>query len=368
MLKKAAALFVICAGLCLFLSCGTTINNYLYAALPAVSEIVAYREDPNSGFLTVLSISPITAGPSVQSLAIHPSRKFLYAANSGENDVSLFTTSLDGVLTEVTPRTLVGTVPTLLVMDPGGKYLYVANSASNNISILSIDAKTGKLTQVQGSPFQVGVSPLNMTLAPSGKFLYVTGSAVPGALLAFSVNQPSSTCKDFLCLIQLTPVGQNPYGLAIATPPAGGKCSSYLYAANSSPDNSISEFCINSTTGMLTQLPGSPIGEAFSSPTSLLVTSSNNYLYVANEASGNLAAYAIDPKSGGITLLQNSPFATNPQPIAIATDIMGKYLFVGNQGSSAAIESFLFEGNNGTLTEVHSNTVAGTATSIVITP
>lgn len=366
MLKKAAALFAICAGLCLFLSCGQTINNYLYAALPAVSEIVAYREDPNSGFLTVLSISPITAGPSVQSLAIHPSRKFLYAANSGENDVSLFDTSLDGVLAEVTPRTLVGTVPTLLVMDPGGKYLYVANSASNNISILSIDAKTGKLAQVKGSPFQVGVSPLNMTLAPSGKFLYITGSAVPGALLAFSINQPSSTCTDFLCLIQLTPVGTNPYGLAIATP--GGKGQSYLYAANSSPDNSISEFSIDSKTGKLTPLPGSPIGEAFSSPTSLLVTSSNNYLYVANEASGNLAAYAIDAKAGGITLLQNSPFATNPQPIAIASDILGKYLFVGNQGSSASIESFLFEGNSGTLTEVHSNTVAATATSIVVTP
>jgi 6-phosphogluconolactonase len=364
MRKKAAALFATCAGLCLFLSCGQTINNYLYAALPGLSEIVAYREDPNSGFLTVLSISPITAGPSVQSLAIHPSRKFLYAANSGENDVSLFTTSLDGVLTEVTPRARTGTVPTLLVMDPAGKYLYVANSASNNVSVFSINGSNGKLTEVSGSPFQVGVSPLNMTLAPSGKFLYVTGSAVPGALLAFSINPSSKT--EFLSLVQLTPVGQNPYGLAIATP--GGKGKSYLYAANSSPDNSISEFKIDSTTGKLTPLPGSPVGEAFSSPTSLLVTGSNNYLYVANEASGNLAAYAIDPNAGGLTLLQNSPFATNPQPITISTDILGKYLFVGNQGSSAAIESFLFEGNSGTLTEVHSNTVAGTATSIVVTP
>ena len=95
MLKKAAALFAISAGLGLFVSCGSTISNYLYAALPGSSEILAYREDPNSGFLTVLSISPITAGPSVQSLAIHPSRKFLYGANAGENDVSLFTIAAD---------------------------------------------------------------------------------------------------------------------------------------------------------------------------------------------------------------------------------------------------------------------------------
>jgi 6-phosphogluconolactonase len=365
MLKKAAALFVICAGPCLFVRCGTTISNYLYAALPGVSEIVAYREDPNSGFLTLLSVSPITAGPSVQSLAIHPSRKFLYAANAGENDVSLFTISPNGALTEVTPRTRAGTVPTLLVMDPGGKYLYVANSASNNISVFSIDTTNGALTEVSGSPFQVGVSPLNMTLAPSGKFLYITGSALPGALLVLSINQASSPCKEFLCLIQLSQLGTNPYGLAIATP--GSKGQSYIYVANSSPDNSISEFSINSSTGTVTQLAGSPIGEAFSSPTSILVTNSANYMYIANEASGNLAAYSIDG-SGGITLLQNSPFATNPQPISIATDTLGKYLFVGNQGSSAAIESFLFEGNSGTLTEVHSNSVGSTATSIVITP
>lgn len=369
MLKKAAALFAISAGLGLFVSCGSTISNYLYAALPGSSEILAYREDPNSGFLTVLSISPITAGPSVQSLAIHPSRKFLYGANAGENDVSLFTIAADGALSEVTPRTRAGTVPTLLVIDSVGKYLYVANSASNNISVFSINASSGELTQLAGSPFQVGVSPLNMKLAPSGNFLYVSGSAVPGVVEVFGINQSSASCKQFLCLIQLAQVGTNPYGLAIATP--GGKSESFLYAANSSPDNSISEFSINSGTGMLTSLPGSPIGEAFSSPTAILVTNGDNYMYIANEASGNLAAYSISSQAGsvgGLTLLDNSPFATNAGPISIASDTLGKYLFVGNQGSSTAIQSFLFEGNNGTLTEVHSTTVSSTATSIAITP
>ena len=102
MLKKAAALFLVCASMALCLSCGSTTSRYLYASIPGANQIVAYREDPNSGVLTQLTGSPITAGQAVQALAIHPSGKFLYAANSGESDISVFTISSAGALTEVT--------------------------------------------------------------------------------------------------------------------------------------------------------------------------------------------------------------------------------------------------------------------------
>src|SRR5260221_1405271 len=148
MLKKAAALFVACASMALCLSCGSTTSRYLYAAIPGSNQIVAYREDPNSGVLTQLTGSPITAGQAVQAIVIHPSGKYLYAANAGEGDVSLYTISSAGSLTEVTPRTVVGTAPTLLTMDTAGGFLYVANSGTENISVFSIDSSTGALTPV----------------------------------------------------------------------------------------------------------------------------------------------------------------------------------------------------------------------------
>ena len=123
MLKKAAALFLVCASMAICVSCGSTISHYLYAAIPGSNQIVAYREDPNSGVLTQLTQSPVSAGQAVQSIVIHPSKKFMYAANSGEGDISLYTISSVGVLTEVTPRTNVtpdGTAPTLLALDSAG--------------------------------------------------------------------------------------------------------------------------------------------------------------------------------------------------------------------------------------------------------
>jgi len=357
MLKKAAALLLVCASLGLFVSCGKTTSHFLYASIPAASEIVAYREDPASGFLSVLSVSPITAGPGVQSLVIHPSKKFLYAANSGEGDISLFTIASDGALTEVTPRTpvLPAIGPTLLAMDAAGGFLYVGNSGgSGSISVFSIDPGSGSLSPVPGSPFTTNISPLNMKLAPSGNFLYVTGSGSPnGVIEVWSVA--SGVLEN---VVQVSPVGENPYGLATDSKGA------FLYTANAAPDNSISEFSIN-TDGTLTAL-SSPVGESFSSPVALLVDPSDKYLYVANEGSANIAAYSIGT-SGGIALLTNSPFAANPNPISLASDPAGKYLFVGDQSSSAAIQSYTLSTSTGTLASFANTHVGNTPTSIAIT-
>ncbi len=76
MLKKAAALFLVCASMATWIGCGSTSSKYLYAAIPASNQIVIFREDPNSGVLTQLAGSPVTAGQAVQALAIHPSGKY----------------------------------------------------------------------------------------------------------------------------------------------------------------------------------------------------------------------------------------------------------------------------------------------------
>jgi 6-phosphogluconolactonase len=353
MLKKAAALFLVGASLATWLGCTTNSNTYLYAAIQASNQIVVYREDPNSGILTVLVGSPITAGPGVQSIAIHPSKKFLYAANSGESDVSLFNVATDGGLTEVTPRTIVGSSPNLLAMDSAGSFLYVSNLGSNTISVFSINASSGALTPV-GAPFPIGSTALNIKLSPAGDVLFVTIGGNPGFVESFS--NPSSA-NPTATSVQ---AGVNPNGLAID--PSG----TFLYTANTG-ENSISAFTIGAN-GLLTPISGFPLGETFSAPQALFVDNSGKYLYVANEGSANLAAYGIG-SDGGLTVLSNSPFVTNSQPNFITSDTTGKYLFVGNQVSSnAQIQSFSLDGTTGILTSVRSFPVGSTPTSIALTP
>lgn len=354
MLKRAAALFCVCVSLACWVSCGKNVNRYVYASLPATNQILTYREDPNAGVLTALVGSPFTAGPAVQSIVLHPSGKFLYAANSAESDVSLFTVSA-GALTEVTPRTPTGTSPMLLAMDSTGSFLYVASTFSQSISTFSINATTGALT-AQGVALGIGMVPLDMKLAPSGNFMYVSGVGAPGFIEVIALSSGIPT----LPLVQVVQPGQSPYGMVID--PSG----THLYAANPAPDNSIAEFTIDSTTGMLQALSGSPVAETFSSPIALFIDKSGKFLYVANQGSNNLAGYAIGT-DGGLTLLASSPFTTSANPRFITSDPVGNFLFVGNQAqSNATVQSFSMDPNSGSLVSVAAYNVGTTPSSIAV--
>src|SRR5271166_6410296 len=223
MLKKVAALLLACASAATWTSCGSTSNNFVYAAIPGASEIVVFREDPNSGILIALSTSPISAGPGVHSLVIHPSKKYVYAVNTGENDLSQFTVN-SGTLVETGSRTSVlpATAPNLVAMDPSGNYLYVADSGSNTVSAFSIGSG-GTLSQVPGSPFPMGVTALSMAVSPSGNVLYVTGDQGPlGYIYAFSLVAGQLQTP----LLGSALIGTNPYGLAI------NSAGTFLYTAN----------------------------------------------------------------------------------------------------------------------------------------
>ena len=356
MLKKAAALLLVSASMSAWLGCGTTSSRFLYAAIPTSNTIVAYREDPNSGVLTQLSGSPISAGSAIEALAMHPSGKFLYAANSQSNNISLFTVSSIGGLTEVTPRTNAGTSPTLLKIDQAGKFLYAANSGSDDISVYSINTSTGALspvTQTSGPTELLGMTAMNMAVTPSGNFLYVTGQPLPqaGFIEVFPVNQGvlgNPTSGPFL-------TGNLPLGLTIDS------TGSHLYTANKL-DNSISPFTINSD-GSLTAI-GSAIGETFIGPVSLLIDKSGKYLYVANQGSSNIGAYGIG-SDGSLTLLTGSPFSTGSQPSVLALDSSGKYFYAGY---NSALQAYSLSTSSGSLTSITTYSVSATPTSIVITP
>jgi|SRR5579872_980604 6-phosphogluconolactonase len=358
MLKKAAAVLLVCGSIAITVGCSSTSSHFLYAAIPSANQITAFREDPNSGALVQLAGSPITAGGAVQSIAIHPKLNYLYAANSGDvpGDISRFTMSVTGGLQEITPRTAAGTAPFLLAIDSAGNYLYAANSGSLDVSVFSIDSSDGHLTAV-GNPFPIGLSPSNMALTPSGNFLYITGPGNPGFIEGFAMANGIATPVPGSPFF----TGANPFGLAID--PTG----SFLYTGNKL-DSSISEFSINSD-GSLSQLPGSPIGETYIGPVAVLVDPSGKFLYAANQGSGNMAGFSIGStgsNAGGLTLLLASPFGTGSQPAFIASDPAGNVLFLANQSSSGTIQSFTVD-QSGTLTLVSTYSAGGIPTSIAVT-
>jgi DNA-binding beta-propeller fold protein YncE len=352
MLQKALALVLVVASIAGCVSCYGTSSHFVYAAIPAANQLAAFREDPYSGVLTQLSGSPYSVGDGVRALALHPSGKFLYAANPGQNedDISLFMIQSDGTLSEA-PRTLAGTSPTLLAMDPAGAYLYVGNALSNNISVFSIASGTGVLSQITGSPFQINLPPTNMQISPSGNFLYVSAPSSPtGVIAIFSVSAGALTFAG-----TVPTADNNPTGLAID--PSG----SYLYTTNTSA-NSISIFSIGSN-GALTAVAGSPLADNSQHPVAVLVDPAGQYLYVANQGSNNIGSYSITAGTGFPAAITDAPFGSEAEPSTLAIDSSSKYLFVGNL-TSGGVQAFGSSG--GSLNSIATYPLGNGITSIVV--
>ena len=62
-----------------------------------------------------------------------------------------------------------------MAVDPKGKFAYVANDGLRQpYSAYTIDATSGALTPVAGSPFEAGSGTTGVAVDPRGKFAYVS--------------------------------------------------------------------------------------------------------------------------------------------------------------------------------------------------
>src|SRR5438105_310329 len=55
------------------------------------------------------------------------------------------------------------------------QFVYVIDG-SNNVSVSAVDAKTGALTAVPGSPFSAGLRPSGLASDPTSRFLFVANA------------------------------------------------------------------------------------------------------------------------------------------------------------------------------------------------
>ncbi|MBK9294099.1 MAG: beta-propeller fold lactonase family protein [Oligoflexia bacterium] len=130
------------------------------------------------------------------------------------------------------------------------------------------------------------------------------------------------------------------------------------FVSNSGSSN-ISVFKLNTTTGALTQVPGSPFFSG-TSPSGLVVHPNGKFLYVANSGTNNIAGFLINPLSGEITPIPGSPFSgpicTNN--VVPKIDPLGRFLYVQNFGATT-ICGFTINSSTGVLTSVGAAVVSG---------
>lgn len=233
-------------------------------------------------------------------------------------------------------------------------FAYVANQASNNVSAYAIDAATGALTAVTGSPFSAGSQPVSVSVTPNGAFAYVVNLSSAN-VSAYSINASTGA---------LTPVAGSPFPAALApgyaaVTPNGA----YLYVSNSGSD-SISAYRIDAGTGALAPVAGSPFAAAFD-PFGVAVTPNGSFLYATNSF-GNVSGYSINPATGALAPVAGSPFSGGSFPLSVAVSPNGAFAYVADTASVLAYAI----GGAGALTPVAGSpfTAGSFPKSVVVTP
>jgi 6-phosphogluconolactonase len=130
----------------------------------------------------ILLPSSKSTSPSDYGLASDPNSHFLFLGelNTGLRVLSIGT---GGALNEISGSPYaVGTGPTGVIVDPTGAYVYVANKGSNNISGFNLNASSGQLTVISGSPFASGGQmPIALATDSSKAYLAVINSGSNGS-------------------------------------------------------------------------------------------------------------------------------------------------------------------------------------------
>jgi len=273
--------------------------------------------------------------------------RFLYLADT--NFWRLFGFKVDpstGVPT-ATPQALIsyppGTGPNALASDAGGYRLYVS---AEGLHAYFINRANGNLTEAPGSPVMVPAGVGQLAVHPSGKFVFVASG---NGILVFRVKSNGS-----LSGVNSTPVPVQGGLRNIVADPSG----KYLYAL-SEDANSIDAFEIDSISGDLTPVPGSPyiMRKPFSTcdqypfgcdPTDI-ADDYGRFLYVDETFGEAVQAYGISRTTGTLSNLPGSPFPSQA-PLSVYAEPTGRFLYVLTVFSG--VSQYAINAGDGTLTHV----------------
>jgi len=137
-------------------------GKFFYVIMELSSVITEfYYEAELKRFTAINSVSTLPEGFKGENtgaeIAVHPTGKFVYASNRGNDSIAVFSvTDLKrGTLKLEQHISSGGKTPRQFEIDPSGHWLLVGNQDSDNIAIFSIDLANGKLApagMVSGVP------------------------------------------------------------------------------------------------------------------------------------------------------------------------------------------------------------------------
>ena len=321
--------------------------------------IYTCRFDSDSGALEQVSVETGPGNPSF--LALHPSRRFLYAASevhefAGKKQGAVYAYAVDvktGRLTYMNSQGTGGEGPCHVIVDATGHFVLAANYHGGSVCMLPIEddgslAPASDFIQHEGS----SVNPRRQDKAhahsinpdPQNRFAYVPDLGQDRVVIYEVNTEDGRLIPNDPSYIEVNP-GFGPRHFAFH--PNGR----WAYLINEL-GSAITAFEYDSQTGSLSefQVAGTlPTGFSGSNTTAdIHVHPSGRFVYGSNRGHDSIAIFAVNRDTGRLTSLgHRSTWGRTPRNFSI--DPSGQFLIAANQDSDNIV-SFHIDQESGLLT------------------
>ncbi|ADV81561.1 lactonase family protein [Terriglobus saanensis] len=293
-----------------------------------------------------------TAGSFPVALAISSDDKFLYVvctyqgtSSTGPGIINVFQTADDATnndysLTPLTAlNTNVGVTPIGVVASTNAtttatatapattvSFLYVIEqdtTTTSNLLGFSRNTTTGALTALAGTTvtataatgYSSGVLPSSIVEDPKARYLYVTDRSA-NQVIGYTFSSGGVP----------TPMNNGPFATGslpvAATIDPRGK---FLYVANYNA-NTVTPFAIDISTGSLSASSGSTGTATGTGPTCVTIESALGiYLFTSNQLDNSVTGLQLNPSTGALKNIQNTPFPASGLPSCAAAVANGDH-------------------------------------------
>jgi hypothetical protein len=232
-------------------------GQFLFLTGANNAQVVVFAVNQTDG--TLASVGSFPTGFFAGDVTTDGLGKYLYVTEGNlGTQVAVFAIGTTGSLTPVSGSPFSISIAQL-TGEPSGNFLFgVTGNGANNgftsdnhIYVYSIDQSTGAITPVTGSPFATVFTPAHVRVHPSGKFVYTFNQN------ASDVTSPTEGYQIDATTGALTPVAGSPFTAVSASDGVFDQNGAFLFTH---PGTSLSVASVNTATGALSSAAPSITG------------------------------------------------------------------------------------------------------------
>ena len=297
-------------------------DTLLYVSDGGGQKIVVYQLHEDSGKLTLIEQVDVQAGTG--SLAVDPTRKFLFASLRSTSTLASYRIGPGGKLDPINTTSLDPQAnATYVSTDREGKYLLTASYSGGRVAVHSID--DGKLSKEPLQTIDTAKTAHAAVVSGDNRWVFVPHVA-PNAIYQFRLDETNG---------KLTAQKHAPGGREGAGPRHLAIHPSQKFSCSSDESgNSITLYSLDADTGLkplqtLSTLPADFDGK--NSTADVKFHPSGKFVWVSNRGHDSLAGFRFDADQGQLTSIGQTPTEKTPRSFDVSPS--GKWLCAAGEGN-----------------------------------